>query len=119
TLQLLLDALHAELRALEAHPPALRIEQLVTNSEPFCSKPEDRFKVWPTNRDRPAFNAIMGAKPPVDYDAVGHRGERMVEAHRFFSKQAREWLSFEGSEVIQARAEAIEKVVRELVQIVV
>src|SRR6185503_19388680 len=32
TLQLLLDALHAEILSLEAHPPALRIEQLVTNS---------------------------------------------------------------------------------------
>jgi Protein of unknown function DUF262 len=93
TLQLLLDALHAELQAVQALQPAMRIEPLVTNAEPFCSKPEDRFKVWPTNRDRPAFNAIMGAKPPVDYNVVGHRGERMVEAHRFFSEQAREWLS--------------------------
>ena len=59
TLQLLLDALHAELLAVEALQPAMRIEPLVTNAEPFCSKPEDRFKVWPTNRDRPAFNAVM------------------------------------------------------------
>ena len=91
----------------------------MTNAEPFCSKPEDRFKVWPTNRDRPAFNAIMGAKPPVDYDAVGHRGERMVEAHRFFSEQAREWLSLNGPEAAQTRAAAIETVVRELLQMVV
>ena len=60
TLQLLLDALHAELLAVEATAPAMRIEPLVTNAEPFCAKPEDRFKVWPTNRDRPAFNAVMG-----------------------------------------------------------
>jgi Protein of unknown function DUF262 len=58
TLQLLLDALHAELQAVQALQPAMRIEPLVTNAEPFCSKPEDRFKVWPTNRDRPAFNAL-------------------------------------------------------------
>jgi hypothetical protein len=85
TLQLLLDALHAELLSVQALQPAMRIEPLVTNAEPFCSKPEDRFKVWPTNRDRPAFNAIMSAEPPVDYDAVGHHGERILEAHRFFS----------------------------------
>ena len=101
TLQLLLDALHAELLSVKALQPAMRIEPLVTNAEPFCSKPEDRFKVWPTNRDRPAFNAVMGAKPPVDYDAVGHRGERMVEAHRFFSEQAREWLALNGPEAAQ------------------
>ena len=119
TLQLLLDALHAELLSVQALQPAMRIEPLVTNAEPFCSKPEDRFKVWPTNRDRPAFNAIMGAKPPVDYNAVGHRGERMVEAHRFFSHQAREWLSLDGPDAAERRAVAIETVVRELLQMVV
>jgi hypothetical protein len=119
TLQLLLDALHAELMAVQALQPALRLEPLVKNAEPFCSKHEDRFKVWPTNRDRPAFNAVMGASLPIDYAAVGHRGEKMVEAHRFFSDQAREWLNAAGSEVTQTRAAAIETVVRELLQIVV
>jgi len=119
TLQLLLDALHAELLSVKALPPAMRIEPLVTNAEPFCSKPEDRFKVWPTNRDRPAFNAVMAAEPPVDHDAIGHRGERMVEAHRFFSQQARDWLALTGPEVVAVRAAAIETVVRELLQLVV
>src|SRR5438309_9278120 len=54
TLQLLLDALHAELLAADATAPALRIEPLVVNAEPFRTRPEDQFKVWPTNRDRPA-----------------------------------------------------------------
>ena len=64
------------------------VDRSIANAEPFCSKPTDRFKVWPTNRDRPAFNAVMAAAPPVSYDAVGHRGERMVEAHRFFIRPA-------------------------------
>src|SRR5687767_590197 len=64
TLQLLLDALHAELLCAGAAAPAARIEPLVVNAEPFRSKPEDRFKVWPTNRDRAGFNAVMGATPP-------------------------------------------------------
>jgi hypothetical protein len=119
TLQLLLDALAAELMAVEALPSAMRIEALVRNADPFCSKPEDRFKVWPTNRDRPAFNEVMGAAPPIDYDAIGHRGERMVGAHRFFGQQAREWLHKQGAEAIPARAAAIEAVVRDLLQIVV
>jgi hypothetical protein len=97
----------------------MRIEPLVTNSDPFCLKPEDRFKVWPTNRDRPAFNAVMSAKPPIDYEALGFRGERMVEAHRFFSEQAREWLPLKGPDAVGARAAAIETVVRDLLQIVV
>lgn len=119
TLQLLMDALHAELLAVGAQQPSMRLEPLVANAEPFCSKPTDRFKVWPTNRDRPAFNAVMAAPPPVDYDAVGYRGERMVEAHRFFGEQAREWLAAAGADAIAARAAALETVVRELLQIVV
>lgn len=119
TLQLLLDALHAELLSVEAQAPAARLEPLVTNAEPFCTHPEDRFKVWPTNRDRAAFNAVMAAPPPVNYSAIGHANERMVEAHRFFSEQAREWLALEGDGEVQTRAVAIETVARELLQMVI
>jgi Protein of unknown function DUF262/Protein of unknown function (DUF1524)/Restriction Enzyme Adenine Methylase Associated len=119
TLQLLLDALHAELLSVQALQPAMRIEPLVTNAEPFRLIPEDKFKVSPTNRDRPAFSAIMSAKPPIDYNTIGYPGQRMVEAHRFFSEQAREWLSSEGPNAVPQRAAAIETVVRELLQMVV
>ena len=119
TLQLLLDALAAELETVNALMPAKRIEQLVANGDAFRSKAEDAFKVWPTNRDRPPFNAVMGAKPPVDYDALGYPGERIVQAHRFFSEQSREWLSIDGSTAAVKRAEAIEMVARELLQMVV
>jgi hypothetical protein len=119
TLQLLLDALHAELVAVDATAPALRIEPLVSNAEPFQSRPEDRFKVWPTNRDRPAFNAVMSAEPPIDYGALGRSGERMVEAHRYFRNQAREWLALNGDEEVEARAVAVETVTRDLLQLVV
>ncbi|MCC6765107.1 MAG: DUF262 domain-containing protein [Deltaproteobacteria bacterium] len=119
TLQLLLDALHAELLAVGAQAPAMRIEPLVMNAEPFCVKPEDRFKVWPTNRDRSAFNAVMAASPPIDYAGLGHVGERMVEAHRFFHARAHEWLGTAGPDAVATRAAAIETVVRDLLQVVV
>lgn len=61
----------------------------------------------------------MAAKPPVDYESLAFRGERMVEAHRFFSSQAHEWLTSEGPDKIEARAAAVETVVRELLQMVV
>src|SRR5215813_8372170 len=119
TLQLLLDALHAELLVVGAQAPAMRIEPLITNAEPFRAKLEDRFKVWPTNRDQPAFTAVMSTASPVDYDAVGFRGERMVEAHRFFGLQARQWLVLDGRDATASRAEAIERVARDLLQMVV
>ena len=43
----------------------------------------------------------------------------MVEAHRFFSEQAREWLQADGPDAVADRAAAIETVVRELLQMVV
>jgi hypothetical protein len=43
----------------------------------------------------------------------------MVQAHRFFSEEARDWLAAKGPDAIAARAAAIETVVRELLQIVV
>jgi hypothetical protein len=119
TLQLLLDALHAELLAIDALPPAMRIEPLVCNAEPFRARPEDRFKVWPTNRDRPAFQAVMGAEPPIDYDATGYAGERMVEAHRYFAQRAREWLAANGEGDRVQRATVIESAARDLLQLVV
>lgn len=119
TLQLLLDALAAELIAVNAASSAARIEPLVLNAEPFCTKPEDRFKVWPTNRDRPAFNEVMGAKPPVNHASLVHCKEKMAQAHRYFSEQAREWLREKGADCEQARAAAIERAARELLQIVV
>jgi hypothetical protein len=117
TLQLLLDALHAELIIAGAADQAARIEALVRNSPAFCKQPEDLFKVWPTNRDRPAFNAVMAAPPPIDYNAISLSGERMVQAHRFFAEQIRQWLS-EGND-LEGRALALESAARESLQVVV
>jgi hypothetical protein len=86
TLQLLLDALHAELLGVGAEQPAMRLEALITNTAAFSSRPEDRFKVWPTNRDRPAFNWVMGAEPSIAYDELEHRSARLVESLRFFAQ---------------------------------
>lgn len=119
TLQLLLDALHAELLAVGATQPALRLESLIRNPAAFCELHEDQFKVWPTNRDRAAFNAVMSAEPPIPYGSLQHSGERLVEAHRYFAERAREWLQLDGLDGVAKRAEKIEHVVRELLQLVV
>jgi hypothetical protein len=113
TLQLLLDALRTELLQVGAIPPAKRIEALVANPEHFRSSADDQFKVWPTNRDRAAFRAVMtgvngGADP-----------ERIADAHRYFRTQARSWLTDRGSTTHDVRAEALELVVRDLLQMVV
>lgn len=119
TLQLLLDAVHSEIAQAGATMPAARLEPLVANAEPFRKQPADRFKVWPTNRDRDAFNEVMAAPHPVEYDKLVHRASRMAKAHHFFAQRCREWLAAEGDHRVEARAEAIERSARELLQLVV
>jgi hypothetical protein len=119
TFQLLLDALHAEIENVGATMSAARLEPLIANAEAFRSSKEDRFKVWPTNRDRAAFNEVMEATAPVDYQKLKHRGSRLAKAHEYFALQCRDWLSADGPENVAARAEAIERCARELMQIVV
>lgn len=119
TLQLLLDALHGEFLRIGATSIAARVETLVANPPAFRQAAEDQFKVWPTNRDRPAFNAVMSATSPVEYQHIGFSGERMVEAHRFFSARARTWLNDADAGEAPRRAEALEKVVQHLLQLVV
>jgi hypothetical protein len=87
------------------------------NDQAFWERPEDRYKVWPTNRDRAAFNAVMAAAPPPNYDSLDHKTSRLVRAHQYFAQRAREWLAVDGD--LQARAGAVERTVRELIQIVV
>ena len=115
TLQLLLDAVHSEISLVNAPMPAARLDPLIANAQAFRRHTEDQFKVWPTNRDRPAFNEVMEAPAPVEYQSLQHRASRIVKAHQYFSQQCRTWLHADGV----ARAEAIERSVRELLQIVV
>lgn len=119
TLQLLLDALHAEVAKVGATMSAARLEPLIANGEAFRRNKEDRFKVWPTNRDRAAFNEVMAAAAPVDYHKLKFKSSRMAKAHEYFALQCRDWLTDEGPDRITARAEAIERCARELLQMVV
>ena len=121
TLQIMFDAIHAELLAIGAESPAARIEPLVENGKPFWkdSNPEDRFKVWPTNKDRPAFNEVMGAERPIKYSALKNAGSKLVLAHKFFSNKTAAWLAEKGPDQLMVRAAALEKSAREFLQVVV
>jgi hypothetical protein len=119
TLQILLDVLRVELAATGSAQPAKRLQTLVLNPEPFCENEEDRFKIWPTNRDQAAFSEIMSAKAPINYDGLEHGGSRLTQAHQYFAERTREWLTAEGPGETAVRAAAIERVVSEQLQMVV
>ncbi len=101
TLQLLLDALHSELERRELTNLAGRVRSLVENPEEHRDVEHDRFKLWPTNRDRDGFAEVMSAPPPVDYDAVAP--SRLRDAHRFFAESIAEWLGDDDESELRAR----------------
>jgi len=119
TLQILLDAMHAEFDSAGATKPAKRLERLIRNDEEFCSTPDEEFKVWPTNRDRVAFCEVMAASTPVDYDQLVSKKDRLPQAHKYFSLKTREWLQSGTDSDLLLRADALEITARELLQVVV
>lgn len=119
TLQLMLDAIHSELEVVGAKQPAARLSKLIENDAAYCNSFEDKFKVWPTNKDREAFNEVLSAPTPIDYDTLKNKNSRMVQAHQFFSLAAAEWLNLNGPSEVIGRAEILDKCCRELLQMVV
>lgn len=119
TLQILLDAMHAEFEVAGAIKPAKRLERLIRNDQEFCSSSEEEFKVWPTNRDRVAFCEVMAAPTPVDYDQLVYKKDRLPQAHMYFSNKTKEWLRGGPEIELLSRADALEATARELLQIVV
>lgn len=119
TLQILLDALHAEINLAGEADASKRLELLIRNPKEYCDHSEDQFKVWPTNKDRQAFNEVMAMDTPIAYADLKNKDSKLVLAHQFFSEQFRQWLNENGPEEIPVRVKAMERATRELLQIVV
>jgi hypothetical protein len=117
TLQLLLDAVHEEVGVAGFEAIAKQVQDLVENAEHFVKDPEDRYKVWPTNRDREAFNEVMSASAPIDYESLVNSKSKMVQCHRYFAQQAHEWLHLD--ELVAERANALVQTVSVYLQLVV
>jgi hypothetical protein len=116
TLQLLLDAAHERLKLAGFDSLAQQILDLVRNPSHFAPAEEDRFKVWPTNRDRSAFNEVMSAEPPIDYATLTASESRMALAHRYFYEEVGAWLDEVDDD---RRANALVRTVSGYLQIVV
>jgi hypothetical protein len=116
TLQIIIDAVQACMEANGLTTPAGRLKNLIENEEEYRQETDDVFKLWPTNRDRDAYREVMGATPPIDYTVLTHKGERIVEAHKYFSNAAHDYMS--GEEMSQ-KANALEIALKQLLKIVV
>jgi len=117
TLQLLFDAIHEEVSRLGLTKTAMRIVELVENAEHHWREAEDRFKVWPTNRDREAFAEVMGVETP-EHSNLTHSAQRIVKAHEYFSRRVRDWLGTD-QESLDARASTLVDAVATRLQLAV
>ena len=113
TLQLLLDAVQEVFTQRGDDGPAKRLELLVLNNEAFRGdNPDHAFKVWPTMLDQEAFRHAMHNDLPSEK----YNESPIVRAHEFFKLQSRQWLdAYENGN----RSEALEKAVRNHLQLVV
>ena len=91
TLQIMMDALHAQLVARGETMLAGQVEPLIENPPAFRKGPDDRYKVWPTNHDRAGFASVMSAVAPVDYSSL--QKSKLAEAHEYFGKAIESWLA--------------------------
>ena len=127
TLQLMMDAVQGELEKAGAKQAAARLGTLIENGEQFRESDEEQFKIRPTHEDRPQFDLVMASSHPIDYQKLkkslaaekANPQFTILEAHEFFAAKCREWLSADGSANIQSRADALDKTLREFLQIVV
>ena len=101
TLQLLLDALHSELEGRGWQSLAGRVLPLIENPRDHRESEEDRYKLWPTNRDRQGFTAVMSAPTPVQYEALP--ASRLRDAHQFFAESIADWLGDDSDSEQRAR----------------
>lgn len=113
TLQLLLDALHNELEMRGWHQLAGQIGSLVENPSDYVESEEDRWKLWPTNRDRPFFVSAMAAPVPVNYVALPP--SRLRDAHEFFAGCISEWL--DSQDVPERAARTLVSVVKDRLEL--
>ena len=95
TLQLLLNAAAKCAEELDCPDQAELIRLLIYNN-PLLAKGLERFKVWPTNFNRTAFQLVM--EPDGDADAAADDGRNEIqEAFAFFREQIRDWATQDGS----------------------
>ena len=86
TLQLLLDAVQEVVDELGPANYSEALEDLILNKSKAFIGRRERFKLWPSQADREAFTHAM------DPSGTAPADHRIIEAHRFFQREARRWL---------------------------
>ena len=97
-----MDATAAALEAVGLDPLAGQLDRLTHNEDIYVPGTATRLKLRHSNRDREAFDEVMDAEAPVDYEALGHPAARVVRAHQYFTEAVTKfWLEYPIEEVAE------------------
>ena len=123
TIQVVLVAFRDCLRTDDKHDKqARKLERLLFNED---VDDEGRFKVLPTNIDRPPYTLVMTAGSPTSLRTKARQQEvsvdaRVIEAYNYFHEVIGKWLEEDGNgEKKLARIESLGNAVREKIRFVV
>ena len=101
TLQLLLDAARIVTSKYGRPIDANVLGLLVSNERGVMKNDDERYKVWPTDRDQAAFRAAMSAAEGDQQNAP------IVAAHRYFQVAITRWGKVDSAEETQNRLAAL------------
>ena len=118
TLQLVLDAAAAEFSSRELAAVAGQLEFLTHNSAVHVGPGGLSLKLRHTNRDRAAFDEVMQAHPPVDYESLSNPASLIVRAHEYFANRVSAWLDEDPTNSL-LRADALSVALQSALQLVV
>jgi len=119
TLQLIIDAAKVVVEAEDLVQAGLILGALELNEGRYHTIPDDQFKVWPTNLDRPVYRSLMSRDGQVDYKSLPEPDARLVDAHRYFAGEIREWADTESDLAKRQRMlDSLVTALRSLLQVV-
>lgn len=117
TLQLLLDAAQWVAQRCGSPMDAQALRVLVENKPEIAQQPWEIFKVWPTDRDQPAFEAAMDDAAEVTAELAA---SRIAQAHAFFVREIEAWATApDGPADEMTRIKVLAQTLRDHLKIVV
>ncbi len=124
TLQLFLVAFRDCLRTDDKYDKqARKLERFLFNED--VEDDADRYKVLPTNIDRPPYKAVMNAGSPAALQTMSSqqnmgKDARVIEAYTYFHGVIGNWIDFAGDDNLKlARIDSLANVIREKIRFVV
>lgn len=116
TMQILLAAVENVAAEFGAENDASIMRDLVRNDSKRAAGTE-QLKVWPTNANRLAFEAVMSDGGPGQ-DRQDDPSNRIEEAYAFFQQRAREWVFEQEEDARFDRIETLRITICELLKVV-